>query len=69
MADIKESSKPVWLIGGLIAVAVLVIGYFVWGEFTRGSAAHIPNKEVHAGMYDFRKEAQNGNLGRRPDSP
>ena len=61
----KPSSPPAWLVGGLIAIAVLLIGLFVWGQTSRGSTAGIKDKEVHAGMYDFRKAAQEGKLGQR----
>ena len=64
MTSENGRSMPTWLVSGLIVVAVLVVGYFVWGEFTRGTGG-IPDKKVHAGMYDFKKEAESGNLGRR----
>ena len=63
----KTRSVTVWLLCGLIAIAVLAIGFFVWRGSTGGSLG-IPDREVHAGMYDFKKEAQNGTLGRRPDA-
>jgi len=62
----QKTQVPVWLLGGIIAVVVLLVGMFVWGGLSHGSAPGVKDKEVHAGMYDFRKEAQSGNLGRRP---
>jgi hypothetical protein len=62
----KSRSLPIWLLCGLIAVAVIAIGVTVWRGFA-GDTAGIPDKAVHPGMYDFRKEAENGTLGRRSD--
>lgn len=61
----KPGSPPAWLVGGLIAIAILLIGLFVWGQTLRGPTADIKDKEVRAGMYDFRKAAQEGKLGQR----
>ena len=63
----KQGSFPVWIVLGLIAVAVIAIGSVLWQAF-RGSTPGIPDRQVHAGMYDFKKEAANGNLGRRQDT-
>lgn len=60
----KIRSIPVWLVSGLIAVAVLAIGFYVWHESSKG-VPDIKDREVHAGMYDFKKEAAAGNLGKR----
>ena len=62
-----RKSMPVILLCSVIAVAVLAIGWYAFHMF-RGEAADIPNREVRPGMYDFRKEAQSGNLGRRGDT-
>ena len=66
MSGDRNASMPVLLLGGVIVAALLVIGYFVWTG-VRSPTAHIPNKEVHPGMYDFREEARKGNIGRRPE--
>jgi hypothetical protein len=58
---------PVIVLCSLIAIAVIAIGLYAWGEFRRGTPS-FPDREVHAGMYDFKKAAQDGTLGRRQDA-
>jgi hypothetical protein len=59
----EKKSVPILLLGGIIAVAVVLIGLYAWGEFHKGNPG-IPDKEVKPGMYDFREEAKAGRLGR-----
>ncbi len=66
----KKEVAP-WVVPVVVVVCVLCIGMIAWKALSGNSAmSSAPNREVHAGMYDFRKEAASGNLGRKSeDSP
>ena len=52
---------PPWAIGVAVVVGVALIAFIAWHALAGPTDG--PAKEVHAGMYDFRKEAASGNLG------
>ncbi|HZO91383.1 MAG TPA: hypothetical protein VFB38_23875 [Chthonomonadaceae bacterium] len=56
---------PSWALPVAILVGVLALAFIGWKAFTGTNSAPGPAKEVHPGMYDFRKEVQSGNVGRR----
>jgi hypothetical protein len=66
----KKEIAP-WMVPLAIAVCVVCIGFIAWRALNGNSAVSTtPNKPVQPGMYDFRKEAASGGLGRtQPDSP
>lgn len=66
-ANEKSATPPVWLIAGVAAVVVLLAGFFIWGQVMHDPTGGIPDKKVQPNMYDFRKSAQEGTLGRRAD--
>jgi hypothetical protein len=45
----------------VIAVAVVLLIFVGYRAFTANNGEVGPRKEVHAGMYDFRKEVQQRN--------
>ena len=61
---------PVWALPVAILLGVLLLAFIGWRAFTGSTGSTGPAKEVHPGMYDFRQEVQNGNVGRRhrPDT-
>lgn len=61
----KKTNAP-WLVPLLIAICVVCIGFIAWSAIKgKNALSNGPNKEVHPGMYDFRKEAESGHLGRK----
>jgi hypothetical protein len=55
---------PAWALPLGIVIAVIAVALIGWKSF--GSHDAPPGKDVpvHAGMYDFRKAAANGELGK-----
>ena len=65
----KQAELPGWVMPVVVAIGVLIVAIVAWRALAGGGAtASGPDKEVHAGMYDFKKEAASGNLGRRTGS-
>lgn len=62
---------PSWALPLAVVVGLALVGIVVVRALSGpGESAPGPSVKVHAGMYDFRKEAEKGNLGRRPsDAP
>lgn len=59
----KRSELLGWVLPIVIAIAIVVVIFVGYHAFTANSGEVGPRKEVHAGMYDFRKEVQQGNAG------
>ncbi len=56
---------PPWLIPVAVVVIVLCVGFVVFKAMGHGSgASSAPDVAVKPGMFDFRKEAASGNLGK-----
>ena len=59
---------PAWVLPLVIVAGVLLLAGIAWHALSGpGEGAPGPAKEVHAGMYDFRAEAQKGTLGRKSE--
>ena len=56
---------PGWVMPTVIVVGVLLIVFITWKALTGyGTPSTGPDKEVKPGTYDFKKEAEKGNIGR-----
>jgi hypothetical protein len=56
---------PSWVLPVTIIFGLLLLALLGWRTFSAHSGDTGPAKEVRPGMYDFRQEVQNGNVGRR----
>jgi hypothetical protein len=56
---------PAWVLPLVIVVGALALVAIGVKAFTSSNAPPGPPREVHAGMFDFRKEVVKGNVGRR----
>lgn len=66
MADIQDKKEvPGWALPVVIILGVILLGYVGYRAFTGASVPTGPPKQVRPGMVDFRKEAQNGNIGHK----
>ena len=71
MSSARSSKElPPWVMPLAVILGVLLI-VFVAVRALNGTSGNPagPAREVHPGMYDFRKEAQQGNIGRRTAVP
>jgi hypothetical protein len=65
-ANRGQQSLPDWVVPAVIVFGVLLVAFLAWrGLNSANGPSPGPNQEVRPGMYDFRKEAEKGNLGRR----
>ena len=60
-----KNSLPKWVLPLAISLGVLIVVFVSYKAFTGSNGDNKPPIEVHPGMYDFRKEAAAGNLGRK----
>jgi len=65
MLDGDNKSLKIGALTGVILIALLIIGYFAWGEINRANNTRTTDIQVKPNMYDFREEARKGNLGKR----
>jgi hypothetical protein len=67
MLDGDNRTMKIGVLGGLIVVALLVIGYFAWGELNRNNKGRVADVPTKPNMYNFEEEARKGNLGKRAE--
>ncbi len=64
-ADRMRRELPAWVLPLVIVIGVIVLVVIGVKAFTGSNGEVGPPKAVHPGMIDFRKEFQQGNVGRR----
>ena len=68
MLDGDNRSLKIGALTGVILIALVIIGYFAWGEINHAKNASAPaNIQVKPNMYNFQEEARKGNLGKKLD--
>lgn len=55
---------PSWALPVAIVLGVIMLAFLGWRAWTGSNSVPGTPKEVHPGMYDFRKEFQSGNIGK-----
>ena len=65
-SKVNLKKMPGWALPAALITAVVIVSLIAFRALSGGSeTAAGPDKVVRPGMYDFRQEAQKGNLGRR----
>ena len=60
----KGNELPAWAIPVGVVVAVLIVAFLGWRALGNHDSSGGKDVSVHPGMYDFRKAAATGELGK-----